>query len=122
MDDANWDQVRDTLFAGIPKLIRPMITTQIRKKMQSDLVAQGMGRHKRAEIYSIGAKHIDALGQYLGDKNWFGGQQPVKLDVVAVSYLANILKPPIATPLKETLNQWPNLVAFTERALAKIYA
>jgi len=121
MDDANWDQVRDTMFGSIPRLMRVMITNQIRKKIQGDLIGQGMGRHNRAEVYSIGAKHIDALGHYLGDKLWFGGEQPVKLDVVAVSYLANILKPPIETPLKETLKRWPNLVNFTERALHDIY-
>ena len=121
MDDANWEQVRDTLFASMPKLIRPMITTQIRKKIQADLVGQGMGRHNRAEVYSIGAKHVNALGAYLGDQTWFGGEQPVKLDVVAVSYLANILKPPIETPLQETVNKWPNLVAFTDRALTDIF-
>ncbi|RLT96340.1 glutathione S-transferase family protein [Ketobacter sp.] len=121
MDDANWDQVRDTMFAGIPKLIRPVITNQIRKKIQGDLVGQGMGRHNTAEVYSIGAKHVNALGQYLGDKTWFGEQQPVKLDVVAVSYLANILKPPIETPLKATVKKWPNLVSFTERALTEIF-
>ena len=121
MDDDNWDQVRDTMFGGIPKLIRPVITNQIRKKIQGDLVGQGMGRHNRAEVYSIGAKHVHALGQYLGEKKWFGGEQPVKLDVVAVSYLANILKPPIETPLKETVNKWPNLVSFTDRALTEIF-
>ena len=121
MDDANWDQVRDTLFAAMPKLIRPIITTQIRKKMQSDLISQGIGRHNLAEVYSIGAKHVNALGSYLGERNWFGGEQPVKLDVVAVSYLANILKPPIETPLQETVKMWPNLVSFTDRALKEIY-
>ncbi|MAR90110.1 MAG: glutathione S-transferase family protein [Pseudomonadota bacterium] len=121
MDDDNWDQVRDTMFGAIPKLIRPVITTQIRKKMQGDLIGQGMGRHNRAEVYSIGAKHIDALGTLLGDQPWFGGGQLVKLDVVAVSYLANILQPPIASPLKETVKKWPNLVSFTERALTEIY-
>ena len=44
-----------------------------------------------------------------------------KLDVVAVSYLANILNPPIETPLKETVKKWPNLVSFTDRALKDIY-
>lgn len=122
MDDANWEQVRDTLFAGMPKLVRPVITKQIRKKVQADLVGQGMGRHNRAEVYSIGVKHIDALGHYLGEQNWFGGEQAVKLDVVAVSYLANILKPPIETPLKEAVKKWPNLVSFTDRALKEIYA
>jgi glutathione S-transferase len=122
MDDVNWDQVRDTMFAPIPKLIRPVITNQIRKKMQSDLIGQGMGRHSSAEVYSIGAKHIDSLACYLGERSWFGGEQPVKLDVVAVSYLANILLPPIESPLKAAVNKWPNLVAFTERALQHIYS
>ena len=122
MADANWEHVRDTSFAGMPKLVRPVITKQIRKKVQADLVGQGMGRHNRAEVYSIGVKHIDALGHYLGEQNWFGGEQAVKLDVVAVSYLANILKPPIETPLKEAVKKWPNLVSFTDRALKEIYA
>lgn len=121
MDEENWDTVRESMFASIPKILRPVITKQIRKKIQGDLIAQGTGLHNSGEIYAVGEQHINALGHYLGDNQWFGGDTPAKLDVVAVSYLANIAKPPIRSPLQVTLKKWPNLMAFTDRALQHIY-
>ena len=122
MDDVNWDVFRDTVFAAMPKMVRLLVSKQIRKKMQGDLVAQGMGRHNKAEVYAIAAKHLDSLGAYLDDKTWFGGAEPVKLDVRVASYVANIIKPPLESPLKTTLHNWPNLIALTEKALKEIYS
>ena len=121
MDDVNWPTLRDTLFAPIPKMVRKVVTHQIRKKVQADLVGQGMGRHNKAEVYSIATRDIESLGQYLADKPWFGGNEPVKLDVRAASYLANILYPPLENPLKTVIEKWPNLVEFTDRAVSEIY-
>ncbi len=121
VDDTNWETLRNTLFEGIPALVRPLVTHQIRKKIQADLIAQGMGRHNSAEVYLNGSGHIDALAHYLGSKRWFGGDQPVRLDVVAVSYLVNILLPPIQSPLKNTVNQHSNLVALAQLGLKEIY-
>lgn len=121
MDEVNWEPFRDTIFSGMPKMVRMVVTKQIRKKIQADLMGQGMGRHNRGEVYSIATKDIDSLGEYLGDKQWFGGSEPVKLDVRVASYVANIIKPPLENPLKTVLEKWPNLLSFTDRALKEIY-
>jgi len=43
--DDNWAKLRDIFFEPIPKLIRPIIAGQIRKKMTRDMYGHGMGRH-----------------------------------------------------------------------------
>lgn len=121
-DAQNWPLVAQTFFGGMPALLRKPIAAQIRKRMLSVLELQGIGRHAGGEIYAIGSRHIDHLSALLGDQLWFSGHdQPVKLDVVVVSYLANLLLPPLASPMQQTLEQHANLVAFTHRALAHIY-
>ncbi len=121
VDETNWPSLRDTLLGGIPKLVRGPISTQIRKKVRDDLKGQGMGRHKATEIYSIGSHHIEHMAAFLGDNLWFGGEEPAKLDVVAVSHLANIMFPPIHSPMQDLLLKQTNLVALVERGLAEIY-
>ncbi len=121
MDDVNWETFRDTVFSGMPKMVRNVVTKQIRKSVQSGLIGQGMGRHNKAEVYSIATKDIESLGQYLGDKQWYGGSEPAKLDVRVASYMANIIKPPLENPLKTVLHKWPNLLEFTDRAVKEIW-
>lgn len=120
-DEKNWIIVRDTLFAGIPKLIRGVITGKIRNKVVADLEGQGIARHKANEVYSIGIKCVQSLSEYLGDKEWFGGNKPCTLDVCAVSYLANFLKPPTTCPVKDEIKSNQKLLEYTERALNTIF-
>lgn len=122
VDEVNWERFREEVFSPLPKMVRSFVSKQVRKKTQGDIVAHGMGLHKKEEIYAIGDKDIAALAHYLGDKTWFGGSKPTKLDVCATSYLANIIKPPLQNPLKESVQKWPNLVALAERGLKEIYA
>lgn len=121
MDDDNWPTLRDTFFARLPALLKPVISSQLRKKVQAVLHGQGMGRHNRAEVYAIGEQHLNTLSVLLGEKWWFGDVEPVKLDVVVTSYLANILQAPIQSPLRTRLKQLPNLVSLAERGLKEIY-
>ena len=121
IDEINWDTFRSAVFGPLPKMVRSFVANKVRSKVQGDIVAHGMGLHAKEEVYAIGEKHLAALGEYLGDKPWFGGANPTKLDVCATSYLANIIKSPLENPLKVSLQQWPNLVALAEKGLAEIY-
>lgn len=122
VDEVNWDTFSNEVFSSLPKMVRMFVSKQVRKKMQGDIVAHGLGLHAKEEIYAMGDNHIAALGEYLGDKTWYGGSKPSKLDVCVVSYVANIIKPPLQNPLKASVQKWPNLITLAEKGLKEIYA
>ena len=120
-EDESWEQLRDILFAPIPKLIRKLIANRIRDGVVADLKSQGMGRHTRENIYRLGCEDIKALSVYLGDKTWFGGDSPNVLDATAVSFLANFLVSEIGTPVKTEIERCSNLLNYVKRSLPEIY-
>jgi hypothetical protein len=44
------------------------------------LNAQGMGRHKPAEIVALGTRSIAATAEFLGNKPFFMGSEPAGVD------------------------------------------
>ncbi|MCG8313868.1 MAG: glutathione S-transferase family protein [Pseudomonadales bacterium] len=120
-DDDNWDLLKDSLFSAIPRLVRGVITNKIRGGVVSDLHSQGMSRHSADEIYKMGIEDLRCLSEYLGDKEWFGGGSPCILDICAVSYLVNFIRPPIQCPINDYVKQNSRLTGYTDRAMARIF-
>ena len=93
MDDANFDRGMRQVFQKLPAPIRAIAIPVIRRKIRNALRAQGMGRHARAEIDRLGARSIDAIADYLGDKPFFMGAEPTAADATLYPCVAAILCP-----------------------------
>jgi glutathione S-transferase len=114
-------ETRQVFFGGIPSMVRDLIAGRIRREIRRSLVAQGMGRHSREEIYEIGKADLNAISLWLGDKSFFMGATPTSLDAIAYAFLANILVPPLESPLKDHAISLPNLRAYCERMKTQYY-
>ncbi|CAA0084078.1 Uncharacterised protein [BD1-7 clade bacterium] len=121
IDEHNTDIMRKYAYAEIPPPIAKLQLSQTRKKVKSQLQAQGLGKHSRDELYAIACKDIDCLAQVLGDRQWFGGIYVSKLDLSAAAYLNIILVQELSSPLAERVKQHGNLETFAVRALKAIY-
>ena len=62
-----------------------------------------------------------ALSDYLGQQAYFGGDEPVLLDVVALAMLANALRGVVRSPLRDSLMADARMVAYAQRGLKRIY-
>jgi glutathione S-transferase len=113
-EDEGW-AVSRRFFDGIPAAVRWAIAPMVRKKVVAATHAQGTGRHARDEIYEIGKRDLRAFATLLGDARYALGDQMRTIDCTAYGFLANILVPPIETPLKEYAKTLPNLLAYVER-------
>ena len=78
-------------------------------------------RHSADEVYQMGIDDLRALGEYLGDKEWFGGMQPSILDVCATSFLANLIPVPIDCTINDYARGNPKLVGYLDRAMKRIF-
>ncbi len=121
IEDANWPLFRDTLFAGMPGLVRGLIGPQVRKRVRRMLRAHGLGLHSRDEIYAMGAKDIDAVSTQLGAKPFLLGPEPASVDAAVWPYIVGTLVPPLASPLKQAIQKHANLVEYSERMRARFF-
>ena len=77
-DDANFYKGAVAFFAKIPAPLRPIVIAMIRRQIRKALRAHGMGRHSAAEIVAIATRSIDAIADYLGDKAFVMGAEPIE--------------------------------------------
>jgi len=118
MVEANWRSFRDVVLGGVPAPLRPIIGPIARRGVRRQLVGHGVGRHSQEEIHAIGVKDIRAIADFLAEKPFLMGATPSEIDAIAYGFLANILKAPIASPVKDEGVLHGHLVEFVDRVHA----
>jgi glutathione S-transferase len=113
-DDAGWLQIKSTYFNHLTGLEKFLIPSLVRKSTVKQLYSQGLGRHAREEVLTMGYKTIDALAEILGTKKYFLGSEPSSVDATAFAFLANILYYPYDDPFKTHVKQRANLKVYCE--------
>ena len=110
-----WGLMRDAYFGAIPALLRPLITTQIRKQSFNVMKGQGLGRHSREELYALGAADLRSIAGFLGDKPFFMGERATSADATVYAWLSSILDTSLASPLQDAARAHATLVSYTAR-------
>jgi hypothetical protein len=91
--------------------------------MAKALRAQGIGRHSRDEIYARGSEDLRALSGLLGrDAHFFSANRPTLLDLWSHAFVAEIVAPPIDSPLKTAALALTNLSDHFDRLQNRLYA
>ena len=121
IEESIYLESRRVFLGTIPPIMRELVAGRVRKGIRKTLYAQGMGRHGRDEIYEIGKADLTAVSVWLGEKPFFMGATATSVDASAYSFLANILVPPLKSPLQDHGKSLPNLWAYCERMKTKYY-
>jgi glutathione S-transferase len=119
--DDNWAQLRDIFFGPIPKLIRPIIAGQIRKKMIRDMHGHGMGRHSLDEQMQFGIQNLAAIADWLGDKPFMHGDTPTAVDASVGAFVGNIHGDSFDSPLRDAAQNNKALGDYAARIKALYY-
>jgi glutathione S-transferase len=120
-DDANFDKGARSFFRAVPAPIRPLVIAMIRRKVRQALHAQGMGRHTEDEIAALAARSIDAIANFLRQKPFFMGDQPVGVDATIFSFIAGALCPTFETPIRSAAERHDNLKGYIGCMTARFY-
>jgi glutathione S-transferase len=72
-------------------------------------------------LLSSAVADIDALAAWLGDRPFFMGPTPTKIDATVHAFVCNFLAEPFTTPLKDATRRHANLVAYNERMLQRFF-
>ena len=121
MEPMGWRQTRVAFFGSMPAPLKWIVPPLARRGLRQELRGHGMGRHSEEEIHAIGQRDITALADFLGDKQYFLGDQPCTLDATAYAFLANLLCVPIESALKLHAQQYPQLQAYCQRMRKQYY-
>ena len=84
-----------------------MIPTLVKRTVKQALYAQGLGRHSRDEIYDFGIKDLEVIRMQLEQHPFLlNTVSASSIDAIGYSFIANILKVPIESPLKDYMSQY----------------
>jgi glutathione S-transferase len=121
MIDGNFRRGPARFFDKVPAAVRPFVTAMIRRKMRSALHAQGIGRHSRQEIAALGARSINAMADFLGDKPFLMGSEPTGVDATMFAFVCAALCPYFESPLRGAAERRDNLRRYVGRMTALYY-
>lgn len=120
-DDTYFEITKETFFKKLPVPLRWIVPPIARKRAIKQVHAQGIGRHDRDTIYAMGLEDLKALSPYF-KAGFLFGDQPSSYDAMAYGCLANILWMSHQTPLKDFVDEQPNLIAYCEFIQSKYWS
>jgi len=121
LDPELWPVIKEGFFKGMPALARKFVPELVRRKMKRDLKGQGIGRFSEVELLDLAKRDLQALADYLSDREYFSGNKPGELDCTAFGMLANIYFVPSKKELAEFAVSLTNLKIYSDRMSKKVF-
>jgi glutathione S-transferase len=119
--DGNFRKGPARFFDKLPAAVRPLKTAMIRRKVWAALHAQGLGRHSPEEILSLGARSVNAIADFLGDKPFLMGAEPIGADATMFAFVCGVLCPYFESRLRGVAERRDNLRRYVGRMTALYY-
>lgn len=119
--DDNWPIIKRGAFGKLPPVVRDMVPRLVQNKIKRDLDGQGLGRHDRDTIYAFAREDIQALADFLGDKSYFMGDKISLADITIGSFLCNLVRVELDSPMKDCVLEHANLDAYQQRLAPQLF-
>lgn len=121
----NWALYRQVLahsiMPGVAEAQWGPVVDQIGSQVREQMYGHGMGRHSGDEVARIARDDFTALADFLGDKPYFMGDKPSTVDATAYAYIANLIEPPLASPIVDHVCSLENLPRYVERMTQELF-
>jgi glutathione S-transferase len=108
-------------FDHVPEPRRSSMREAMRARVRDAFWAQGVLRHSSDEIQELGARSLEALSLFLGDKPYMMTDRPTGVDAVCFSMLAGLITPFFDSALARRAEEHPSLCAYVDRMMARFY-
>lgn len=115
IDDRYWPETREAFFGMVPPAARHLVAGAARRGVRKSLIGQGYGRYPLAEVYATGIADLTAIARQLGQHKYAVGDQVTSFDATLYSFLFNIVRVPLETPLKEAALKEASVPGYLER-------
>jgi glutathione S-transferase len=121
LNEANFEKGPKAFFNRAPAPIRPLAKRLVLGRLRKTLHGHGIGRHSEEETTVMASRSIDSISQILGDNTYFFGSAPCGADATAFAFVACLITPWFASPIRDKMASLPNLVAYNERMMKQFY-
>jgi glutathione S-transferase len=121
MIDTNFRKGPARSFCNVRAPVRTLVSAMVRRKVRAALRAQGLGRHSPVEILALGARSINAIADFLGDKPFFMGGEPTGADATMFAFVCAVLCPYFDSRLRGAAERRDNLRCYVGRMTALYY-
>lgn len=122
LTEPNWSTLRRAFFGALPPVARSVVPALVRRQIRRYLHGHGIGRHTPAELFEMGIRDIRAVAAHLGDKPFFMGAAPTGVDATVYAFVATVIDPPFASPMKDEALRHGNLVAYNKLLRERFFA
>jgi len=124
--DAGFEKLVRIFFGSIPALLRPVITTMVRKQVWATLRAQGIAAHADEDIASREREDWDTVAAVLGGTpgapRYLGGDHPCAEDCTLFAALDSCLNTPFPSEGKRyLLERHPALVDYCDAFRSRFF-
>ena len=108
-------------FFGPMGFMGKIVFKIVQKGMRRTVHGQGILRHSWDELDDMIAKDVSALEKILGDKAYFGGDEPTEIDATTFAFIANMLVPELDTPFLTHSRKSQPLIDYHNRMTERFY-
>ncbi|OYU50002.1 MAG: glutathione S-transferase [Rhizobiales bacterium PAR1] len=121
MIDENFNRGPAKFFEKAPALIRGIIIAMVRRKVRRNLFGQGSGRYTPEERLAIAARGLKALADYLGSRDFLGGDAPCGSDASVYATVSGMLTTHFTSAISDEARKYPSLAAYAARMQARYF-
>jgi glutathione S-transferase len=121
VDEQGWRLSKPQFFGALPTGVAGVVAAIARRKIRRDCLGQGIALRTPIEIAAIGRADIDALATLLEGRDFVLGNRPSSYDAVALAFVANLLRVPLAEPVRTHALGLPALVEYCDRMMARVF-
>lgn len=108
-------------FFGPMGFMGKIVFKIVQKGMRRTVHGQGILRHSWDELDDMIAVDVNALEKILGDKAFFGGDEPTEIDATTFAFIANMLVPELDTPFLTHSRKSQPLIDYHNRMTERVY-
>lgn len=116
-----WENTREEFFGSMPLPLKMVIPALARRSVIKTLYLHGLGRHSDKEKLHIAEQDIQALSDYLGDKEYFLSDSLTTLDITVFAFMCELTIPQVKSDLADIALRYDNLVNFVNRIKQQYY-
>ena len=103
------------VFNAVPKPFVPFIKHMAQKQTCAKMEKVGILQYTKEEVQSMCERDLAAISHFLGDKEYFHGEQMTETDLIVFSFTANLYYFPLQDSITKAMRKHKNLREFTER-------
>lgn len=117
-DDANWNVIRHEYFGFLPRILRRIVPSKLRKNLMRTMYGMGLGRLTVQQRLDRIEPDLLAISAQLGERPYLFGDAPTAADASVGASMSAIMAAPVPTPLSRRVSQDSILNAYAARCAA----